>query len=581
MFCPYCGVEIPDGSSFCGFCGKKIAAVESTETIENSTIPKSAESENASVSESVPELVGGAESENSVLPKSAESENASASGSAPETVGGAESGNSVIPETAKSEKISDQSIVTDDAAIVKGRARRAFDITALFRNKLFLICTAAVLVFIILIIIAVYSMSAGMDKNPLKGFYYPVTADGETVFFYNGEKISGTDFSAGLGISALSIDGTVALVIDNDELFMLNKGKITSIADDLTGSGFALSENGNTAVYIADDELCVYSGGEKNKICDVDASYTAYFAVSPDGGSVVYKVQGEDLSNSVCVWGGGKTYDLDAKFDPLFVSNGAKIVYGRNSLGDLVYVKDLKPDSDEKIKNFNYVIDITGDHSGVLFLANSATYYFDASLSEPIKVTSRVINVINEGSYPIVRKNFKEFYAASSSGIYKFTKKKGDFDSDKLISGVNSVMLSEDGKTFVYSDGDELVKVSAADPDNERVIDDEVFSFQCDPSAKHIYYLDDDGDLRYASSKKRKICSDVDKFFVNYDGVCVFSNIDGDLYYSSKGGDKKKVSGISDVSMISMINGVCYVTADDTLYVSKDGKRFEKTGVDF
>ncbi len=605
MYCPFCGTEIPNESAFCGFCGKKIptneiAAVSEPakntqvhDIVDNSApiVSESSVTESAEKAAGISESVTESAENTAVAPKPAENESVPRSVEStpvPEPVAGnpvSETVNNVQQEdSTKSGSVTYGQPTEVSRELSEGKeikARRAFDITALLKNKLFLICAGAVLVFIILIIIAINSVIANSDNNPLKGSYYSVTADGETVFFYNGERIKGTDFSAGCIISAISEDGVNALVVDNSELTLLSKGKATKISDELTKDYVGLSANGKTAVYISDDELIAYIGGKENKICEVENALWTNFSVSPDGSTVVYWESGTEPLNSTCAWKGGKTIDLDAKFRPLYVSNGGKIIYGITDPGDFVYIKNLEPDSDEKIKNVIGVVDTTDDNSGILLSLSTGTYYFDASISEPIKVTSKSITLIDEGEYSLPRDNFKKFYAVSGTGVYRFTKKGSDFESEKIISGADRVKLSEDGKTFVYRDSDELVKVSASNPDKENVIAEDIYSFNCDPSLKNIYYLDEDGDLRYVSSKNTKICSDVVVYTVNFDGVCVFSDDDGDLYYSSKGGERKKVSGISEVEQITMINGIIYVRADGSLYVTTNGKKFEKTGIDF
>ena len=219
-----------------------------------------------------------------------------------------------------------------------------------------------------------------------------------------------------------------------------------------------------------------------------------------------------------------------------------------------------------------------------MYISDGSTYYFDTSLKDSIKVSSRSFSFLLPGGYGTYPKNLNSFYAVSGSSVYHYYKTKDSYDSEKIASSVSDARLSADGKTLIYQDDDEIVKLPLSGLKAkettvaENVLSSYYYSFRCDPSLKNIYYVDDDYELRYASKNGKKIASDVDSFFVNDKGLCVFITDDGDLYYSSKGGSKNKITGISDAEYLAFQDGIFYVgTDDDVLYISKDGKKFTKS----
>ncbi len=277
--------------------------------------------------------------------------------------------------------------------------------------------------------------------------------------------------------------------------------------------------------------------------------------------------------------------DLDEKFRPHCVSNGGKIVYGVDSNGKFTYVKNLKPGSAEKLKTASDLTPLSADHSKIMFNSNGSYYYFDAGLDDSIKMSSRNFSILIPGGYDTYPENLRSFYAYSSGAIYHYYMSDGSYESEKVMSVGSEPFLSVDGKTVLYQDGRDLVKapVSGSVFEVPPIADDlgssyySYFSFMCDPSLKHIYYIDEDDNLRYVSSKSKKVGSDINQFYVNESGVCVFLDTDGDLYYSDRGKDRVKIKGISDeIVNFTLRDNIFYAETEYELYVSTDGKNFEK-----
>ncbi|MCH5205901.1 MAG: hypothetical protein J1F09_03035 [Oscillospiraceae bacterium] len=620
MICPFCNKELPDGSAFCGFCGNKLTGVapveesvqeveKITESVENTA--SAAVEETAAAVEEVKEAAAAVEENVAAVEEKAseaaaetaaavENTAAAVEEKAAEAVGAVEEAAATVPENAPQAAGAGIAAVADAVgenvpeatAPAADGAAKSFDFMALIKDKRFIICAAAVLAAIIVICIGAGIAAAAANASPIKGVYSTAGSASDYSVLYNG-KVVGTDFSGSARVRAESADGKKALLTDKKDLYYMSNGKITEICDDLTNANVLLSANGNTAVFISDGDLCVYSGGKLNKVMELNNASKATFAVSPDGKTVVFSDYDDGTYRAYAWKGGNKAIDLDAKGAVAAVSNGGKMIYAADEKsGKLTYMKGMKG-SFEKLDECDTIVAMSSDFNKILYSNKSGLFYFDSSLKDSIKVAKNFSSLIVPSDTTSVTcvfgsayliDNFKSLYVRDSySGynIHKYTRKGKEYEKgDKIASDVRRASLSTDDNSFVFVNrDDELIKVSGSKPDKKTVIDEDVDTYRADSALKFVYYTDDDGDLRYGT-KKTKIASDVKSFVVNDSGVCVFFDDDGELYYSVKGGDKKKLS-ISDVESVSInVMDIVYVVADDELYVSTNGKKFTKTGVE-
>ncbi len=642
MNCPFCNQTIPDGSSFCGFCGKKLdkaepvseepgsvsdEAAEAAETFESEV--SDAYSDAEEVVESVTETAASAASSLYGVPETAVSApdvsayasaaattaaTATAASEAPapeaphetpapageqtnvsagvspvnlrkvqpaaDAQNTAKSGNDMANQIRKGLQGAAQAARGDAkaaaAAVKSGRFKD------LLKNKTVLICCAAVIVIILLIVIIACCAAAGGSKYKIKGGYYRVKDGSDVVYLYNGAVVKGADFSSKCSSIASSLDETIALVKDNEDLYLLKSGKAVLITDEFDTSYASISANGKTVAYTSDDAVYVYTGGKPKKIADVENDEFCVPVVSPDGKTVAFSdIDDDDIITYA--WKGGKAIDLDADIIPFSVSNGGKMIYGIDLSGDLCFIKNLKKDADEKIDTVTGIAGISFDHTKILYISDGSTYCFDTSLDdeEGVRITRGVITPISDFSYqnssPYIE-NFKKFYGNENGNLYKYFRKGKGYDDEKVVSDANGLSLSEDGKSFVYIDDGDVMKGTLSNAKNAKKVGKDAVSYRTNDSLSSVYYIDDDDNLRYAG-KDGKIDSDVERYLVTDGGVCVFSNDDGDLCYSVKGGAKKK-AGLDDIESLGIRNGVVYVVSDGELYTSSNGKSFKKTGVD-
>ncbi len=640
MFCIHCGKEIEDGSKFCGYCGKPLGeeagespaepveetsastapvsdveeAKENAEPIKETpaeTVPVSAIEETKETAEPVKETpaetapvsaveetkeTAGLVEETSAetVPESAVEEAKENLEKAVEAVNetvesAAEALREAAGETAeapaeaavKPEEKTESLSAPEELPVEKEGGAKALDIRALVKNKTVLLIAAALAALVLLVVIAVVSsVSASSGGTGIKGSYLLHEDNGESIVIYNGKKIKSLDLSTNAYVIAESLDGSKAIVRDGvSALYYLDNGNSSNITGDFDAAWITLSDDGSTAAYHYDGSLYLYKGGNKKKVADIENMLCA-LVLSPNGDTIAYAESDGDKI-STYAYKGGKVIDLDAKVTPLTVSNGGGIIYGYDKKSRLCFIKNLKPDSAESVKNLNLIAKpvFSTDKKQILFASDNGMYYFDSSHKEDIKVTGSKIMLIYPECGVRSYDNLKSFLAYSDSKIVKFTRKGDDFDKETLASSPFSCILSADGKELVYVQNNELYKISVSNPDKKTQLGSEVIDYYADKDLKNVYFLNQDNTLRYADGKSKngkKIIDDVGDFNVAPNGVCIFTDDDDTLYYSANGSDKKK-AGLEDVTgYVERTYNTIYVESDGDLYVSTDGKNFSK-----
>ncbi|MGN0678583.1 MAG: hypothetical protein ACI4JS_02855 [Oscillospiraceae bacterium] len=604
MNCPFCNQPIREGAAFCGVCGKRLADAVNTEA-EAQT--ESAEAvQTAEAAENVAQEVGSAASviaDTTVEAEAADVTTPDAAGNAtPDTSNNVQSVSAVNlgknnsasdsqENTASANNVADQvrDGIQDVAAAVQSDTQGAVaavksgNFKELLKNKTFLICCAALIAVILLIVIIAGCAAAAGSAHKVKGSYYCAEDGGDAVYFYNGSIVKGVDLSASSSVLATSLDGTVAVVEDGTDLYLFKSGKATLITDDFDTSNASISANGKTVAYVSDDCVYLYTGGKPKKIADLENDKYCYPVISPNGKVIAFSDKDDDDIQTYVWKGGSKAIDLDSDIIPFSVSNGGKMIYGADESGNLCFIQNLKKSGEEKIDSISRLSGISLDHTKLLYVSDGATYCFDTSMDKEdgVRITRGVITPFYDfsyqGSVPYIN-DFKKFYGKENGNLYKYFRKGKEYDDEKLLSDVGSMILSENNKSFVYIDDGDVMKGTISNAKNAKKIAKDAISVRANDSLSAIFYCDDDRTLRFAG-KDGKIASDVKRYVVTDGGVCVFSDYDGDLYYSVKGGEKKKTS-LDEISSLVIRNDVIYVVSDGELYTSTNGKSFKKTGVD-
>lgn len=605
MNCPFCNHPVREGAAFCGVCGNRLsdaaqAADEAkTEAAEEARTAEAAEENVAQdadfAASDISDDSAGAEAEDVTSAGSAEdvtpdlSDNARDAGAV--NLGKDDSSADFRESEPSGNNAADRlrDGVQDVAAAVQSDAQGAVaavksgNFKELLKNKTFLICCGAIIAVILLIvIIACFALAAGTANKP-KGSYYRAEDGGDAVYFYNGAIVKGVELSSYSSIIETSLDGTVALVEDGVELYLFKSGKPVLITDDFDTSSASISANGKTVAYVSDDSVYLYTGGKPKKIADLENDNYCYPVISPNGKIVAFADEDDDDIKTYVWKGGSKAIDLDSDIIPFSVSNGGKMLYGADESSSLCFIQNLKKSGEEKIDSISNVAGISFDHTKLLYISDGATYCFDTSMNKEdgVRITRGTITPLYDfsykGSVPYID-DFKKFYGKENGNLYRYFRKGKGYDDEKLISDVGTLSLSEDNRSFVYIDDGDLMKGAISNAKNAKKIAKDVLSYRVNDSLSAVFYCDDDKTLRYAG-KDGKIASDVKRYVVTDGGVCVFSDLDGDLYYSVKGGEKKKAS-LDEISSLVIRNDVIYVVSDGELYTSTNGKSFKKTGVD-
>ncbi len=555
MNCPNCNQTIPDGLKFCVYCGINLEeAAGSADKANKGNAAQNGTSQD--------DTNGKSGSVNAVA--------LAASQNAAKAAGKVWNGIKNAAHTVQGDAQS-------AAAAVKNRSFKD-----LLKNKTVL-CCAALLAAIILIVVISSCVTASASKSRIKGGYYLAKDNLDAVCLYNGAVVKGTDFSSGSSIVATSLDGTIALLQDENELYILKSGKSELISDEYLKGSANISENGKTAAYISDGTLYAYTGGKSSKIADIDTPSGTFPVVSTDG-SVVAFTNLDSSGVTGYAWKNGKLIDFETDIIPFSVSKGGKFLFGLDLNGNLLYIKNLKKGSEEKIDSITKITAISIDHTKFLYISEGKTYCYDASINadEGVRITKDVISPLSDflynGSVPYIE-NFNKFYGKENGNLYKYFRKGKSYDDEKIVSNANDLILSQNKKSFVCIDDEgDVMKGDLSNAKNAKKVGKDALYIEANDNLNHVFYLDDDHNIRYAG-KDGKIASDVDDFVVTNSGVCVFYDDDNELYYSVKGGNKKKVN-LDNIESLEIENDVIYVTSDGELYVSTNGKKFKKTGVE-
>lgn len=615
MICPFCNSELPEGAAFCGFCGKKIsdykapdAEVGEQTTEENASVQEMVSPSEENLTEEVlkdaaqdtaaestfaaPSDAVSAPMAEEASPISLEKDNSAGVGADAEPAASAAQNtapkNTEVSEAAKKIKNSAEEIgksLKSDAASATA-AVKSGNFKDLLKNKVFIICCAAVVVVILLLWIIVAAIAgSGSSTLEIKGYYTYFDDGSDRYFFYNGKQIK-QEFSDSAKVRAKTPDNTVWVVDDDDELYILDNGKVTKITDDFDTTSVSVSANGKTVAYVSDDCVFVYNGGKPKQIAELESDYACYPVISPDGKVVAFADYDDDDIRTYVWKGSGKAIDLETDIVPIAVSNGGKMLYGRSTNGNLYYVKGLKKDAEEKIGSYSYILGISVDHTNLVYIDDSGkTYCFNPKVDADsgIKAYNGSAYVLADCYYTFGSssigyiEDFDSFYIQSYDAVHKIYRKGKDYECEKnIIKDIEDICLSDDMKSFVYIDDDAtLSKGKVSNAKNAKEVADDIRSVKANSTLTSVYYVDDDYKLYYLG-KDEKICSDVSKYVVTESGVCVFVDDDGDLYYSVKGGEKKKV-GIDEVTSLRAQENFVYVVSDDTLYISSNGKSFAKS----
>lgn len=635
MFCPKCHKEMPDNAVFCDGCGTKIVLDNSAEN-ESQTAQQGFQAQNfqqlpqqppfnqqapqQSFNQQIPQQSFGQQAPQQTFGQQASQQ--SFGQQAPQQTFGQQAPQQSFGQQIPQQTFGQQPQFGQGAPAYNGAqgvlparaAKKPFDINALLKNKFVWIGLGAVILIVVLIIILanISSSSSGSfgGITAEKPFAVFETSDG--TYIYKADKeLASVESKLNYGFS--TPDNSVYFYLTSDgEFHVIDGDKDTEIDSDVKNL-FAISPDGSTIVYAnGSEEVMIYRNGDKKVITEIDSSENEYVGavrLSPNGDTAVYSIVSRDSDTweertVAYIYSGDKAEKLSDKTLPLSVSNGGDIIYATRN-GKFGYFKDKNGDEFTSVKSSAENQIFSSDRKSLIFYSGSSTYYFSSSMEDPVKICSGSISlVLPKGSTGEVS-TFKDFLAINSGNIYRFVLKGDEFEKTKIVSSSYDYKLSSDGNYIFYLKNGKLRRVDTktGDDDNEFAeIDGESIEgfipiqdysgFYLYDNYNSLYYVGKNGD-----TVKKPFAEEVYGGVVDDSGVMTYlvdySGGTGTLYYSSKGDKGKKVEGIGECTSYlyadstsrqgdsDLTGSTIYVFDEDgVLYISKDGKTFEKTKVE-
>ncbi len=190
-------------------------------------------------------------------------------------------------------------------------------------------------------------------------------------------------------------------------------------------------------------------------------------------------------------------------------------------------------------------------------------------------------NAANTKKEPVLLESNVSSFTITADGSRVYFTKKGNLyvhnlkKSEKIVSDVDTFVLSEDEKSVLYADDDGELSIwngkksTQVDSDVENV-------FHYSDDFKTIYYLKDDNlYLKSGSKDGEKILSDCTSCYITEDGTGYAMDDDDELYYVD---GKKLTSVASDVTSRSTAYEravLAYEVEDEDWYVAVKSKSYE------
>ena len=562
MFCANCGTKNEDGAAFCANCGQKLdtpaAPVAPASEVKAEPAP-------APVAEPAKEEV---KAEAPAAPAKVEPK----------------------VETPAAEAVKEEANAPKPVKpeVVEGEAKKSGFKPAYIGIIAGCVCA---LIVIIVIIANVAGKSGGNKITQVVSAWYD-SEDDETYILVNNKPVKST-IEGSAKVVKSNADDTVVLLKNGSELYVLDKkGNINMITDSV--DSYDLSADGSTVAYIEDEILYLYSV-KNGKVKKVEEDVKADSVIlSPSGKAVAFLLESKD-DYKLAVNNGKKTVELQKNVKPLALSDNCKFIYYYDQGKNALYVNSLKDDSSKISGDVNGFYLFNKDCTEVIFSTENGLYY-SAKGADKQKLTSYTGSAVPlfaraggaytsdpNGVTTVEMDTLLMNYYFVDNSLYYYNKK---CESDKAISNVYNLLVSDDLKTVYYVNYDNTLYFTKLDGkyENNKVKSDiKNFSITRDGSA--AYFVDDDDTLYYAKGKKdpKKISDDVDKMAMTYDDTCLFlvdmGTYAGTLYSSTNGSNKDKVK--DEVMNVVTRRGATYMYADydssDNIYdvyVATKGAKF-------
>jgi len=461
----------------------------------------------------------------------------------------------------------------------------------------------------ILVLVVLFSLLNNGDKSSPITEKQPIlrfSIDERDTVIMNGQsfELDGHmwDISDSLDSSAaamLTYDESSDESMERNTLWYLNSSDKPIQVAEYVGN-YNISDNGTKVAYIADvDEeygtLYLFDG-KKSEVIDHDV-YAWYMHMSPDGNSIVYLKDSEELS--AYVKNGSKAPEKLGDFIyPFAVANDAKYIYymeldeeyldyedDSEAVGHLYVQKGKNP---VRLRSNISLEDMTllfnEDYSQVLITEDDRTYLsIEGGESTPVTRSELVYTVQDIASrswglpdYSWWKDSFRVFADRDLTGTLLHNDS-GDIvtidrsgNSETLVSEAWNAYVTDVLNTVVYiDDRDRLIRRSLKNPGEEaEILSRDAMFFLTTDDVKTIYYVDSNYDLYVIKGKAepKLLMMSVDyPIDLTPDGQQImfladYRNEGGSLYISKNGGEPK----ILDEDVFTLI------LTDEGMYYAKD-----------
>lgn len=343
------------------------------------------------------------------------------------------------------------------------------------------------------------------------------TDEGEKItYIYDGQNKIMEICDEKISTVAYNMDNTVIAFLSESALYVVDHMNAPEmIEEDVIG--FQMSCDGSTIAYVVEDEqpygdLYVYSVKSKNSVSIASEVLSTGLALSTDGKQIAYKGD-YDKGDSILFFGkvGGKISEVEENASPIAIGKG-KLVFANDD--SKIYLYDGK--NSEKIESSfdSSYIRMNSDHSEMLYIRNGSAYYYKIGAKDSNKLIKdatsvNVVGISNLQSHTTVSdvnyristinvSSFKNQLLSTGDAIYLIDSKcedatqvADDYDSARVNAKTKDILLRDGNRIKMihnYPKNTQDVKIATVKNLNYITYSEDY---------KHIYALDDDGELSY------------------------------------------------------------------------------------
>ena len=468
-----------------------------------------------------------------------------------------------------------------DSAAAKRRIRRAAAFSAIIALAALFTLLAAFLI----------SRAGGAIMPAAKS--YSVRGGEAPYAFYCGEDACPAGFEL-LSAETCLNGKTLALLAKNGALFSGYKGETNAVEN--TTLDHALSADGSTIVY-RDVYGLLWSYKVKETksapVCLCTDPVASGFAVSPDGGSVVFNKL-TDLK--LCLYTGKSVRELGDGLTPISVSNGGRHIYAYSVDENALYHLNKKGRETYIRSNLIGEIYLDSDHEEIAFSFESGPSIIITMASvrggEPVEILNSegaVFPVVPAGAIRMSstvsgRKvntcPFSSFEGKVFAGaaLVRFSTKGAEVLEPNYCS---DAVVSSDLRTVLYMNAGGLSrrKVKGEAP-AERIVE-KCSEFLASSDCARIWYLASDGSLHFVNGVRDALISPavISDLVVSDNGrLCAFT-VSGSLF-SNRNGNPKASYRYEDPTVLGLSSdrsGIYVLTESGWEPLPKGGKRTDLT----